>query len=90
MSTSCAPASFPGPCLFFFDCVQQGIGYPEVLYRAASNITLFQFPKLIAIRIRLINFSQRDVHEIVAVDEMTVESLAVLEFDQHRFVLGRI
>ena len=54
---------------------------PTCADRAASNITLFQFPELIAIRIRLIHFSQRDVHEIVAVDEMAVESLAVLEFD---------
>jgi len=67
--------------LLFFDRVQQGIRYPEVLYRAAPNITLFQFPELIAIRIRLIHFSQRNVHEIVAVDKMTVEGLAVLEFD---------
>lgn len=50
-------------------------------HRAAPDITLFQLPKPITIRIRLIHFSQRDVHKIVTVDEMTVESLAVLEFD---------
>ena len=99
MSASCTPSGFPSPCLLFFDCIQQGIGYPEVLYLtelnqhptrlrdkkhahcAASNITLFKFPKLIAIRISLIHFSQRDIHEVVAVDEMTIKSLAVLEFD---------
>ena len=50
-------------------------------HRTTPNITLFQFPELITIRVRLIHFSQRDVHKIVAVDEMAVESLAILEFD---------
>lgn len=54
---------------------------PTHAYRAATNITFFQFPKLITVRIRLIHLSQCDVHEIVAVDEVAVESLAVLEFD---------
>lgn len=54
------------------------------MHRAATNIALFQFPKLITIRIGLIHLSQRDVHEVVTVDEMSVESLAVLEFDQLR------
>ena len=50
-------------------------------HRAASNITFFQFPKPVTIRIRLIHLTQGDVHEIVAVDEMTVEGFAVLELD---------
>ena len=100
MSASSAPSSFPGPRLLFFDGVQQGVRYPEVLYlagldqrstdqgttiqthRAAPNVTLFQFPEFIPIRIRLIHFSQRNIHEIVAVDEMAVKSLAILKFNQ--------
>lgn len=50
-------------------------------HRAASDIALFQFPEFIPVRIRLIHFSQRNIHEIVAVDEMAIKSLAILKFD---------
>ena len=48
----------------------------------SANIALFQLPELVALCVRLVHLSERDVHEVVAVDEMSVEGLAILEFDQ--------
>lgn len=35
------------------------------------------------------DFFQRQVHPVVAIDQVTVERLAVLEFDEHRVALCR-
>jgi hypothetical protein len=32
---------------------------------------------------------QSQVHPVIAIDEMAVESLAVLQLDEHRVALGR-
>ncbi len=49
---------------------------------AATDIALFELEETITIWICLIYFLEGDVHEIVAVDEVAVERLAVFEFDQ--------
>lgn len=49
---------------------------------AAPNITLLQLPEPVSIRVRLIYFSQRDIHEVIAVYEMSVECFSVLQLDQ--------
>jgi len=49
---------------------------------AAPNITLLQLPESISVRICLIYFSQRDVHEVVAVYEMSIKCFSVLQLDQ--------
>lgn len=50
-------------------------------HRAAPNIALFQLPELVALRTRLVDLPQCDVHEVVAVHKMPVERLAVFELD---------
>lgn len=49
---------------------------------AASDVTLFDFPKAISVRVRLVYFAERDVHKVIAVDEMSVERLPIFELDQ--------
>lgn len=51
-------------------------------YSTPANIALLQLPKPISVGTRLVHLSQSNVHEIVAVDEMSVESFAVFELDQ--------
>ena len=59
-------------------------------HSAASKVTFLQFPKPISIRVSLIDFSQSDVHEIVAINEMAIECFPIFEFDQHWPILCRI
>jgi hypothetical protein len=49
---------------------------------AASDVTLFDFPKAISVRVRLVNFAERNVHKVIAVDEMSVERFSIFELDQ--------
>ena len=49
---------------------------------APPDITLLQFPEFVSLRARLVDFTERDVHEVVAVDKVTVERLAILQLDQ--------
>jgi hypothetical protein len=49
---------------------------------AASDVALFDFPKAISVRVRLVYFAERDVHKVVAVDEMSIERLSIFELDQ--------
>lgn len=53
-------------------------GLKEQTYRASSNVTFLQLPEFVPVCARLIHLSQRNVHEIVAVDQMAVEGLAIL------------
>jgi hypothetical protein len=56
---------------------------------AAAYVAFFQFPETFAVRTRLVHLPQRDVHEIIAVNQMPVEGLAVLQLNQHGSVLRR-
>jgi hypothetical protein len=51
-------------------------------YGAAADIAFLQFPEAIAVCVSLVHFAQGDVHEVVAVDQVSVERLAVLELDE--------
>jgi hypothetical protein len=51
-------------------------------YCATTNIAFFELPKLVSLGIRLVHLTQGDIHEVVTVDEVAVERLAVLKFDQ--------
>jgi hypothetical protein len=52
-----------------------------VAHRASSDITLLHFPEPLTIRIGLVDLTEGDVHEVVTVDKMTVERLAILQLD---------
>ena len=57
------------------------MGKPST-HRAAADVALFQFPETVAVCARLVYFAERDVHKVVAVDEVPVECFSVLELDQ--------
>jgi len=90
MRTSCTSPTFSGSVLFFFNRVKEGVWYPKVLDCASSNVALFQFPEPVTIWIGLIHFPKRYVHEIVAVNKVSIEGFAIFQFDQHRFILRSI
>ena len=54
---------------------------PVKSYRTSPNITLLQLPKSITLWTRLVYLAQSNVHEIITVDEMSVERLAIFEFN---------
>ena len=58
-----------------------GIG-KRVTHCAPADIALFDLPEPVAVRARLVHLTQRDVHEVVAVDKMSVECLPILQLDQ--------
>lgn len=51
-------------------------------YCAATNVALFELPETVAIGVSLVDFSQCNVHKVVTVDEVTIQRLAILEFDK--------
>jgi hypothetical protein len=51
-------------------------------HRATADVALFDFPKAVALCARLVYLAERDVHKVVAVDEMSIERFSVLELDQ--------
>ena len=53
-------------------------------HRAASDITLLQLPEPVSFRAGLVDLPEGDVHEVIAVDKVAVERLAILELDQLR------
>ena len=53
-------------------------------HRATADVALFDFPKAVALCARLVYLAERDVHKIVAVYEVSIERLSVLELDQLR------
>ncbi len=60
------------------------VGGEGPTYRATTDVTLFDFPKAVALCARLVYLAERDVHKVVAVDEVSVERFSVLELDQLR------
>ena len=48
----------------------------------SPDITLLELPEALAVAARLVHLPQGNVHEVVAVDKVAIERLAVLEFDQ--------
>lgn len=53
-------------------------------HRATADVALFDFPKAVAVCTRLVYLAERDVHKVVAVDEVSVERFSILELDQLR------
>ena len=51
-------------------------------HRAAADVALLELPEPVALCAGLVDLPERDVHEVVAVDEVAVERLAVLELYQ--------
>jgi len=90
MRTACTSPTFPSSVLFLFHRVEKGVWYPKVLDGASPNVTLFQFPEPVTVWIGLIHFSECDVHEIVAVNKVSVESFAIFQFNQHGLILRSI
>ena len=50
-------------------------------YGAAPDVTLFQLPKALAVRCRLVHLPQRDIHKCITVNQVSVERLSVFQFD---------
>ena len=50
-------------------------------HRATADVALFDFPKAVAVCARLVYLAERDVHKVIAVDEMSVERLPIFELD---------
>jgi hypothetical protein len=46
-------------------------------HRATADVTLFDFPKPIAVCVGLVYFAKRDVHKVVAVDEVSIERFSI-------------
>ena len=53
-------------------------------YRTTSNVTFLELPELICVRARLIHLSKGNIHEVVAIDQVPVKSLAILKFYELR------
>ena len=53
-------------------------------HRATADVALFDFPKTVALCACLVYLAERDVHKVVAVDEVSIERFSVLELDQLR------
>ena len=49
----------------------------DVAYHAPTNVAFLELPEMVPLRTGLINLSEGDVHKCIAVDEMTVECLAI-------------
>lgn len=56
----------------------------------SSDVHFWEAEKPVALRARLYDFLEYKVHPVVAVDEMAVKRLAILEFDEHRVALRRV
>ncbi len=51
-------------------------------HRATTDVALLNFPEAVAVCVRLVYLAERDVHKIVAVDEVSIERFSILELDQ--------
>ena len=49
---------------------------------ATTDIALLELPEPISFCACLVYLAQGNVHEVVAVDKVTIERLAILQFDQ--------
>ena len=49
---------------------------------AAADVALLELPEAVALGVGLVDLAQRDVHEVVAVYEVSVERFAILELHQ--------
>lgn len=58
-------------------------------YIVSSDIDFGQSEKLIAVWTGLDDLLQGQVHPGIAVDQVSIQRLAILEFDQHRLALSR-
>lgn len=68
---------FSSPSLLVLDSVKKWVRHPQVLYCASPDIALLQFPELVALRARLVHFPERDVHEVVTVHKVSIESFSI-------------
>lgn len=59
-------------------------------YVVPANVDFGQPPEAFAVGARLHNLLQREVHPVVAVDEVAVERLSVLQFDEHGVALSGV
>jgi hypothetical protein len=60
----------------------RGEGESVQTHRATADVALLDFPKAVAVCARLVYLAERDVHKVVAVDEVSIERFSVLELDQ--------
>jgi len=55
----------------------------------SSYVNFWKSKETVTFRAGLDNFFQSQVHPVIAIDEVAVESLSVLQLDEHRVALGR-
>jgi hypothetical protein len=59
----------------------------ETTYVVPSDINLRKSPKSVTFRTGLDHFLECQIHPRVAVDQVAVQSLAILQLDEHRMAL---
>jgi hypothetical protein len=59
----------------------------ETTYVVPSDINLRKSPKSVTFRTGLDHFLECQIHPRVAVDQVAIQSLAILELDEHRMTL---
>lgn len=65
------------------------MGGENQAYIVSSYVDLWQSEEAVTFRTGLDNLLQSQVHPVVAIDEVTVESFPVLQLDKHRVALCR-
>lgn len=58
-------------------------------YVVASDVDLRELEEAIAFGARLNNLFEYQVHPVIAIDQVSIQRLAVLKLDEHRVALGR-
>ena len=58
-------------------------------YIISSYVDFWQSEETVTFRAGLDNLFQSQVHPVIAIDEVAVESLSVLQLDEHRVALRR-
>lgn len=76
--------------VLFFNLINKLVRNPQVLDQATAHVVFRHFGEWCAIGAGDNDFFQDKVHPGVATDEVTIEGLARLEFDQHRLANGGI
>lgn len=76
--------------LLFGYLVDDFVGDAEIFDVVAFDIDFWETHKLIAFRARLDDLLEGEVHPGIAHDQVSIQSLSVLEFDQHGVALGGV
>lgn len=76
--------------LLLGDLVDDFVGDAEVFDIVSFHVDFWEAHEFISFRACLHNLFQGEVHPCIAHDQVSIESLSVLEFDQHGVALGGV